>query len=362
MNFTKTLLFSRALRPTLLAGAFFAPVALVSCVQIAHAQSATIILDAAPKESGLKLDQNGLSASEIEQDGQKFSTWVSRHKSVPADDWARSFGLSFSDEAFKNGKTPIVDVEITYFHGSNTAVKVVADTANGSREVASGWGNQNKLQTLKFRIEDAFFGARKHGNDPKNLPSDGYDLRINAAAGDFHLRSVKVTAVDPTKVTDWAPFLQIGEAKSAKNWVLEPNESDVFSFQIKNSALEDAKGTARWEILDINGKTIQTANQPFVLSANKTTPLQYRFDAKDLPTDEYSARLSLFIGNPDVPFWAREHSLMVADKEDVFILFDREPIARGMDFNREGMSPVEIEVGGAKRWIWRGAATFGAEP
>ncbi len=362
MKFDRYFPLARALRFTLCAGAFFLTFAASVRDQQAWAQNAEIRFDSTFKQNGLKLDTTGLSASEVEQNGVKTPTWVSRHKSVPADEWARSFGLTFTDPAFQNGKAPVVDIEIQYFHDAQTAVKVVADTAQGSREVASGWGGKKEVQTLKFRLEDAYFGARKFGNDPKTLPSDGYDLRINASAGDFHLISVKVKAFDRTKVTDWTPFLQIGEAQSAKNWVLEPDSSDDFTFQVKNSALQDAKGIARWEIVDLGGKTIKTDNQPLLLKANAATNLRYHFDAKALPTDEYSARLSLFIGDTEKPFFARERSLMIAGKEDVFILFDKEPITRGMDFNREGMSATEIEVGGVKRWIWRGDATFGGEP
>ncbi len=363
----KPLLLACALRSTIYAGAFFTAFVTASCVQMAQAQTASIVFDAAPRESGLHLDTNGLHASSISQDGKDIPTWVSGHKSVPADEWARSFGLTFTDPAFKNGKAPVVEVEIRYWHEANTAVKVMADTQNGSREVASAWGNKKELQTLKFRIEDAYFGARTFGNAPKDLPSDGYDLRINAWAGDFHLASVKVTAIDRNRVSDWTPFLSVGEAKSAKNWVLEPNGSDNINFEVKNSAGQDAKGVARWEVLDLNGKAVRSESQNVVMGAEKTTSLSFDFDAKELPTDEYAVRLSIFLNGADgtlsdTPFFARERSLMIAGPDDVFILFDKEPIARGMEFNREGMSPAEIEVNGAKRWIWRGDATFGSEP
>ena len=134
----------------------------------------SLVCAPAPLERGLHLDRAGISPDAVTVDGASTDAWVSRHKSVPADEWARSFCLTVTDPRFTGGKLRALDVDVTYMHAANTKVEVVAATQTGSRVIGSGWGTSPgqtpQWQTLHCHLEDADFGNRSYHNDPKTLP------------------------------------------------------------------------------------------------------------------------------------------------------------------------------------------------
>lgn len=167
----------------------------------------SVVFDEIPKESGLKFDRIGVYPDRVDLGGEVKEAWKSVHRSVASDEWARSFRFRVEEPTFREGLAPNVEIEVVYLHEANTRVVVLADTVRGGVEVAQGWGNQKAWQTLKFKLEDAHFGARDHGQTPDKLPVDGWDLRINAWGGDFFLRSVVVRRTEPSSLASgwWNP-------------------------------------------------------------------------------------------------------------------------------------------------------------
>ena len=329
--------------------------------QAAQAQRPEVSLEygAKTEENGIRLERKAVEIATGDADGK--TAWVSRHKSVAADEWARSFLLTITDPRFKNGKMPNVSVEIRFLHSANTAVEVKADSASGSEKVASAWGNNPKWQTLKFKMTNAYFGARDHKGKASDLPSDGYDLRINAWAGDFFLQSVRIvgqTADSP----DWTQLLTSEGAESAGKFIVAPEKSDVVKFRVRNSAKKAANAIVKWDVLNPNGKSISTREDKIALAANALTNVPFSFDAKGLERGDYSVRGTVQVDRETV--LALEQTMVVAGSQDIFIVFDKEPMMRGMSFDHEYFEPVQIEADGRKRWAWQttGGASRGADP
>ncbi len=309
----------------------------------------SLICTTQPAESGLHLDQARISAVKVNAGGKEDTAWVSGYKSVPADDWARSFCITVTDDKYRQGKMPVVDVDVTFMHEANTKVELVADTAKGSRVIARAWGNKHELQTIHCQLDDAFFGSRNPGNDAKTLPADGFDLRLNAWAGDFYLKSVTLKAHDPSDPDDWSRFLTLGDVTSNSNFIVAPGASDQLTFPVTNRAKIMAQGTATIEVVDGSGKIASTSNQKLSVPAGETQSIPASFDASALTGGEYVVRVNIKCGSNII---RGEQSVVVAGPNDLFIIFDKTPIARGIDFDRVAISPQQVTVDGVPNWVW----------
>lgn len=60
----------------------------------------------------------------------------------------------------------------------------------------SGWGKNQDWKTMTINLNDAYLGARNR-SEGKPMSVDGFDLRIYGVNSPFHLRSVKITKVQP---------------------------------------------------------------------------------------------------------------------------------------------------------------------
>ena len=110
----------------------------------------------------------------------------------------------------------------------------------------------------------------------------------------------------------------------------------------------------RLEVCDAEGRLLTGQEQPVQVPANGQVQAESRI-AVDAATGERLLRWRLLAGPKEdrkqVAGW--ERSAMVATDEYAFILFDKEPIARGMEFRRDHVGPQEITTHGLKRWIWK---------
>ena len=327
------------------------------CIVAYGAQSqvneASITFTNPPKENGITFVRTNLVPVTVIDNGQEIVTWVSKHKSVPVNEWARSFCLTITDPKFKNGKIPSVDIEVTFQHEGNTAVDLMVDTVEGNKKVASGWGNKKGLQVLKCHIDNAFFGSRKHNSDPATLPVDGYDLRVNAMAADFHLRSVVIRQEDEAHVGDWSKYLMLKSLISTKGYVVTPGGSDTISASLTNSAAQSAEGVARWDILRGSGSLIKTVRQPLKLNKDANGIFTLPFDSTGLANGEYLIQFSVELGGKS--YLQNERSIAVAGPEDLFLIVnDGKAISRGLEWVDNHAGLKESEVNSFKHWTLNG--------
>lgn len=321
----------------------------------AEAQVLSLQLDASPREEGLSLVREGVSPARINIEGKDYEAWKSGHGSVPMDEWARSFLIKVTDPRFRDGKMPMVDVEIVYCHEGNTKVEVKADAGEGEKLAASGWGNEKRWKTLTFRLNDAYFGSRKTEADLKSLPVSGYDLRINAWAGDFHLRSVKLTGYDLDNNPDFGQLLTLAGAKTEDgNFIASGGKPKSVSWEVRNLARKAAAGTWQWRILDGEGKVAREATGPARLAPEKASSVTAQVPTQGLAPGFYALQFRLYPENnlATRPWLEDQRELVVAGSYDAFILFDPEPLRQGMDFLRRNTAAQNIPQGSRSVAAW----------
>ncbi len=168
---------------------------LFAAIPAAHAQEENdVFIEFAeePIEQGLTFLRDNVGHRKVNITGDEEEAWISGHRSVPEDEWKRSFFLRVTEADLQGEQSPMVRVEIVYCHEANTKVEVLASTREGGATVAEGWGNQRSWQTLTFEIMNPNFGVTSL-EDEIGQQLESYDIRINAWGGDFYLRSVKIT-------------------------------------------------------------------------------------------------------------------------------------------------------------------------
>ncbi|MDX6767667.1 MAG: hypothetical protein SFU85_12870 [Candidatus Methylacidiphilales bacterium] len=303
-----------------------------------------------------------LTPETINIEGQACEAWKSGHQSVVADDWARSFLIKVTDPRFRDGKKPLVDVEIVYCHEANTKVEVFADSGAGNALVATGWGNEKKWKTIKFRLKDAFFGSRDFANDQKKLPVDGYDLRINAAAGDFYLRSVKITGYDVSDNPDYAELLKIeGVTPEGGNFVAGEGKAKKVVWNIRNEALKPTETDWQIKVLNAEGKTVREVKGRSALAAGTTSALEAEVPTAELGPGFYALELRAYPPRaaPEKPWFEDRRELIIPDPYELFVLFDKEPVSRGLEFAPRNVSPQTFnqETGTVSAWSAAGGSS-----
>lgn len=139
---------------------------------------------------------------------------------------------------------------------------------------------------------------------------------------------------------------------SKAGWILEPSATDTVGVTLRSS---DAwSGVLRLEVCDAEGRMLSGQEQQVQIPANGETKADSRITV-DAATGERLLRWRLLAGPKEdrkqVAGW--ERSAMVATDEYAFILFDQEPIARGMEFRHDHIGAQEITSHGLKRWVWK---------
>ncbi len=305
---------------------------------------------AQPIEKGLSFERAGLAFA----DRGGRPAWVARHRSVPADEWARSFLIRVTEPAAQRGRRPIVEGEVVFWHDANTAVDVLIDSATGSRKVASGWGNKQEWQTLRFRVDDAYFGARSHGNPPNALQTDGYDIRINAAAGDFYVSQVRLWAHDPATYVDFSRSLTLREVSTPEGgFVLDEGRAGRVVFVVNNEARRHFEGQARLLLLDWRGRAVARRDTAVRIASGSSARLEVEAPAT-LEADFYYAQVELQARDPAGERGRASfgQTLVVARPEDLFFVFDRQPIARGLEVEERSTTRGSIRQGFADFPVW----------
>ncbi|MDX2081996.1 MAG: hypothetical protein SFU53_14520 [Terrimicrobiaceae bacterium] len=323
---------------------------LAGSVSLAAPTELSIRFEEQPVEEGLQLHREGLAYAQ--QGGRP--AWVSRHRSVPINEWARSFLLTVTDPAARDGQKPIVEGEIVYWHNANTAVEVLMDTQSGSRKVAESWGNKAEWQTLRFKVDDAFFGSREHGNPADQLPTDGFDLRINASAGDFFLAEVRLTAFAPSEYIDYSATLKpAGVQSSTGHFYSDEGQAAKLTFSVTNEGAQAFQGDARTVLVDWQGKAIRRNVQPITIEVGKTATVDVAIPA-DLSPDVYLAAVELQANGVSGPRGGPTltQSFVVARPDEIFIVLDNDPIARGIEVEPQATSRAAIPQGLAQHPVW----------
>lgn len=269
--------------------------------------------DTEPKMQGLEVERDFLEPTTVTVDGKTTEAWVAKEKSAPGARYARSFLFKITDERFRNGKMPAIDMEIEYLHRANSGVRVIADTTEGSKEVGGGWGRSEQWKTAKFTLDNAFFGARSFGNPPEKLASDGYDFRINAANGDFILRSVRIRGYDLDRDVDFSRLLRLEKITSDQGvFAFRQGEPVNLQYKFRNISRQPLDATYEFVVTDRSGREHFRDSGQTLFAASARDSIALTFSTKDLPLGIYDVLLTLRQAGTEAktaPIFQRETSI-----------------------------------------------------
>ncbi|MDA3798422.1 MAG: LamG domain-containing protein [Kiritimatiellae bacterium] len=238
--------------------------------------------NATPDAVGMWFDPTGVRAGTFENKGQQEACWIAGQGSSVYP-WERAIGFVFTDPRFRNGAMPAVDVEIEYALPAWAGVQVMADTSMGSRQVGGGW-QATEWQTMRFRIDNAYFGRRDFGNPATARASDGYDLRLNASTSDLYIKSIRVRGYDRSQDPDFKRLLKLQSVDTPRDIFLYlAGEPVDMSYAFTNLALRPVTLSYRlnWERHD--GTPIGSGGGEKVIAGGKGYSLPLQFDTKGEP-------------------------------------------------------------------------------
>lgn len=282
---------------------------------------AWITFDKEPIEHGMKFERQGVQAGQVQTpDGKAVNVWWAQNGSAPNVPWARSFLINFTDPSLRDGKQPVMDIEIEYRQAFDSPVELRIDAEKGSRNLGGGWGRNENIQVMKLTIDDGFFGARQHGNKPEDMHTDGYDLRINSFGTDFCLRSIKVYKYDLDKKPDYKRLVRFQGAETDNElFIFKPgSDKNEVRYAFRNLANKTAPLRFRHTLLDLNDKVVLEQNDRFILKNRATDQIKVNIDTRKLKLGAYRTRLQVMEKEDQVIF----------DRTGGFAVFDATEVPR----------------------------------
>ncbi|MEM9882954.1 MAG: LamG-like jellyroll fold domain-containing protein [Planctomycetota bacterium] len=273
---------------------------------------ASIVFGPTPQENGLTFDRDGTKP--VTHKGKP--AWSAHQTRMPGMQWMRSFRLTFTDERFRNGSMPVVDLEIEFALDTWGGMEVHGDTARGSSRIGMQWGASPNWKTARFRIDDAHFGARDHGSPGNRLSSDGYDLRLYAPNAPLIVRSVKVRGY-PLTGGDlaWPRLVKVDRPSSTEGPVLAfASAADQgLRFGVNNLAREPLPASYRMQIVDADDAVVAERRGEIALEGGGVSDLDVPFDADGWAFGPYRYRFTLERPGGDLPIADYEGGLIVHD-------------------------------------------------
>ncbi|MEM6332189.1 MAG: LamG-like jellyroll fold domain-containing protein [Planctomycetota bacterium] len=282
-----------------------------------QAAEASILFEREPVAQGLTFERNTAGFSPV--DGQQ--AWAAERSSSGTAPWLRELNLNFTDERFREGRMPIVDIEVLARHNVWAGIHLFADTASGSREVGWTWGGSPEWKLLKVELDDAFFGARDHGNPDDQRRADGYDLRLFGAHQPLHVRRITVRGYARSGEVDWTRLLRVDRPRGRDTHgnaglMMFANDGEVaLDLPIRNVALEDAQANFRLRVYGDDGRLLgetagdmQIATESSAVGVARLSPkgwglgsFVYRYDVllpDGTPIRTIEGRLGVYSGKP----------------------------------------------------------------
>ena len=250
-----------------------------------------------PVERGLSFDRTAVSAGTHSADGKNTSAWVARWTIEQQMQWTRSFRFKITDARFKNGARPAVDIEIVYAQSANAPVMMRADTARGGVQIASAWGNSPDWQTMRVRLDDAFFGARDYPAI-KDLSTSGFDLRFDGMNSDLWLKSVKITGYDPKENIYWPRLLRIDDARGQTPGgllVFGRNAKNTIDVDVNNIAAVPRPLRYTLRVAGYDDKVRFSKDGEVKIAASGVEKLPFNIDTSDWPFGPYDGKLSFYL-------------------------------------------------------------------
>lgn len=270
-----------------------------------------------PVERGLTFDRTGVKPVQVELNGRAEAAWVAENGLDPSMSWIRSFLFKVTDPRFQKGGRPAVDVEVTYHNPGLGSVRIKGDATEGARLIGSQYGTTKEWRTLRFSLDDAFFGARVDAQDTKPA-LNGFDLRVDGINGPFYLKRVRLIGYDPKENVVWPRMLKAAA-------VTADAPGDVFAFtqdpgrrinvKLQNVARVERPLHYRLQITGADDQVRHQLEAKTTLAAGGVVNLPLTFDTSKWPLGPYEGRLELYLNERrERPAYTRTFRLGVISK------------------------------------------------
>ncbi len=257
--------------------------------------SCELVVDRDLSARGLWYEEASVAVEKIEAGGRQLNALVCKGGSAPGVNYARSLRLSCTDPRFREGRMPVVDIEVEFSHPHWSGVEVKADTARGPQKVGEGWGGNDALKTIRVQLDDARFAGTDNGTPDRDLGPDGYDLRINGFSGDMRIRRVTVTGYDRQNDPDWRRLLKLQsvQAPGREVFAFAAGEPLHLDWRFRNLALVPVDSACTWRIVGRDGKVLASGTKQGMCAANGELVLSMEAASRGLPFGIYEATLAL---------------------------------------------------------------------
>jgi len=325
-------------RPTTLRLALLATV-LLGIVSSTRASSVSVRFAADPVEQGLRVDRSTIEPATVKVDGRTHSAWMAGHQSVESDDWLRRFRFEVTDASFTRASGYPVEVEVVFRHEADTKVEAWMYTDEGRQLIEKGWGGKKSWQTMTFTVPDAVFDQAP-------------DLEIRAWAGDFHVREVTLRRLDPSNPASFQRYMEYEGMKAEGDRILDPGESERFYFGVKNTSRANPRGTFHLKVAGDGGDPVHEESRTVELPAGETAGAIFELNAGQFPEKGiYHLSVSVTIpvpGGEEETVLNERHAIVAPGPLDAFIVFEKDPIQRGMDFAKKKNRHETVTVDGER--------------
>jgi hypothetical protein len=245
---------------------------------------------------GLEVVQDHISPKEQTVGGKKTWAWAAGQGSAEENGDGRSVKFRVTDERFRFGRQPAVDIEVVYKIESDVSVDLLIDGDNGSEQVATHYGGNKEFQTLTARVDGAFFGERQYGHGPHDMQVDGFDIRINAYRSDLYIRSIKIKGYDLDNQVDYQRLLKPDRIRTSHGGddllVFAKSEKPSLAFTIWNLSHRDLHAKCSYEVTNRSGDAlIQESCPNITLKGDLRTDTDISLDISKLPYGIYALKV-----------------------------------------------------------------------
>ncbi|MEM6820827.1 MAG: hypothetical protein AAF558_02635 [Verrucomicrobiota bacterium] len=260
-------------------------------IALASPHDRFIVYESKPIVRGIKYLSKNKKIQTIKSKGHSTKALIVRQQSA-AELWARSAFFTLTDDELRNGRAPVVDVTTVVRQTFNTGVDLHADTTDGSKKLGMAWGRSPNWRILRKQIDNAYLGARQHGNPSKKMAADGHDFRLNSFASDFAIRSFWVRTYPLDGDINWQRLIRFqGIQTNSPIYTFEPNSVETFKHQFQNFSNRATRLNYEASLETYTGETLWKRKGTLPAAAQSQTDVPIEVNTESLENGIYRLHL-----------------------------------------------------------------------
>ena len=252
------------------------------------------VFDREPIVRGLDFDQAHFGPAQVTVGGASRWVWAAGGGSERgADGWWHSVCFKITDDRFRGGKMPAVDLRVTYRHTPDAPVNLFADQGGGSKQVGFGWGRQGNWQTLTSQVDDAQFAEPITTTTLKTPKATALTCGSTPIPAMPSFAASSFTATIWTRAGLWSALRFDGLDAGRELFIFNLGEKQNFTLKLRNLAHVALPADYSVRLTDDLGKEMWARNQKAVIKGGGPFALPVAFDTAGLKQGVYTLALSL---------------------------------------------------------------------